>query len=176
MYRVHPIFDLLISADINGASFISIDTETVVRLTGGKSNPHLNRVTKRTYGSNVMVFQNKRTNGYENMVHRRLEQEGKDPTSFQLSERQWGTRLPDCPFVTHKDELYLEVIFLRPPTHTELYLDTNRIEKKDVIGYPDREEGEQGGLDNNVIIRTYNVKNIRGMTVNKTRYNFLGRP
>lgn len=170
--RVHPLFTILTSQEINGASFISIDSETVVQLRGGKTNPHKGRVTKRVTGSNVMIFQNKTTNAYENMVHRRLKQEGKDPASFELSPRAWGTRLEGCPFVQHKEELYLEVIFLKAGT-TEYFLDGQPIAKSEIIGLEDHAEGEQGGLDNKVIIRTYKCDSIRSITVNKEHYNFV---
>lgn len=58
--------------NVSGNSFVGLDTEVVVPLKGGKSNPMQNRVTKRTIGSRVQVFTNKGVNGYANMVHRRL--------------------------------------------------------------------------------------------------------
>lgn len=64
-------------ANVNGASFVSISTVTTPKLTGGKSNPHQGRVQKVMTSANVMVFQNKNSNGYENMVNRRLIAEGK---------------------------------------------------------------------------------------------------
>ena len=98
--------------NVNGSTFISLDTITPVKLTGGKSNPLQGRVTKKTTGSNVMVFQNKKgSNSYSNMVNRRLEREGKIPT-FEVGPRTWGTRIPETPFIQHNDELYLEMIFL----------------------------------------------------------------
>ena len=99
--------------EVNGASFVSIDTLTDVKLLGGKKNPMIGRVTKRGVGHSVMVFQNKKTNGYEAMVQRRLEKEGKNPESFTLGPRQWGTRITDTPFVEHNGQTYLEVIFLK---------------------------------------------------------------
>ena len=77
-------------AQVNGSTFISIDTITDVKLTGGKKNPFQGRVTKRTTGSTVMVFQNKTTNAYENMVKRRLEQEGKSQDDFVFLVRVCG--------------------------------------------------------------------------------------
>ena len=95
---------------VNGASFISIDTLTNVKLTGGKKNPFQGRVTKRVTGSSVMVFQNKNSNGYENMVKRRLQQEGVNPNTFTLSPRAWGQRVPNTCIVEHNGDLYAEVI------------------------------------------------------------------
>src|ERR1035437_2704714 len=103
--------------NVNGSSFVGIDTLTEVKLTGGKKNPQQGHITKRMTGASVMCFQNKTINGYAAMIGRRLLAEGKDPTSFVLGERAWGTRVPNLPIIEHfKDgamHYYLEVIFLR---------------------------------------------------------------
>jgi len=162
----------IVKDNVNGATIVGIDSETAVLLTGGKGNPMQGRVTKRTVGSNVMLFTYKTTNAYDNMVKRRLEQEGKDPASFQLSPRKWGTRRTDAPFVDHNDNVYLEVIFLRAGT-SSYYLDGKPIAKADIIGLKDKpEEAEQGGLENKVIIRTYSVESIKAITINKERHEF----
>lgn len=98
---------------LNGATFISIDTKTEVTLLGGQKNPLQGRVTKRMAGANCMIFQNKSSNAYENMVRRKLAGEGKDPESFELSPRAWGQRIPQTPFVEHNGKIYIEVIFLK---------------------------------------------------------------
>jgi hypothetical protein len=153
-------------ADVNGATFISIDTVTPVTLTGGKKNPLQGRVTKQTVGSSVMVFSNQKINGYEAMVNRRLTSEGKG--SFEVGPRQWGTRVPNTPFVTHKDQSYLEVIFLKPGDVQYL---VDGAPFNDVIdGLTEKPEGEQGGLDNKVFIRTINTLNVKAITVNKHRF------
>lgn len=151
---------------IKGATFISIDTLTTVTLTGGKSNPQQGRITKKMEGANCMLFQNKHLNGYEQMIRRRLEQEGKNPDSFQLGERAWGTRIPNTPFVEHKGKEYLEVIFLRPGK-VSYFLDGQPIDKHDVNGLKDHQEGEQGGLNDKVIIRTFAIENITKLTIDK---------
>lgn len=160
----HQLQTLL--ADVNGATFISIDTVTTPTLSGGKSNPHQGKVRKITIGSNVMIFQNKLSNGYDNMVKRRLEQEGKDPDSFHLSPRTWGVRIHGTPFIEHNNELYLECIFLTPgKTHYEL--GARKIDVNDIQGLKDPQHPTQGGLNNKVIVRTINVSNIKQITVNK---------
>lgn len=157
-----------IFSNIQGTDFVGIDTETEVKLTGGKKNPMQGRVTKVTKGSNVMVFQN--GGGYGAMVQRRLEQEGKDPASFELSERRWGTRVQGGPFVEHKGSLYLEVIFLKAGEVSYL-LDGQPIAKEDIEGLPaSRGEAEQGGLENKVVIRTFKVDSIVAMRVNKQEF------
>lgn len=162
-------------ANVSGATFISLDTETVPTLTGGKSNPHQGRVVKVSRGASVMVFQNKNSNAYENMVNRRLIAEGKDPASFTLGERAWGTRIAGTPFIEHKGETYLEVIFLKAPKETVYFLDGKEVNASEIQGLKKDEPNadSQGGLDNKVIIRTFkcdSIKTIRvdGLEVTRT--------
>jgi hypothetical protein len=161
-------------ANINGASFVGIDTHTDVKLSGGKKNPMQGRVTKRMMGANVMSFQNKNFSAYESMVHRRLAAAGKDPAAFVLSERAWGTRIPNMPIVEHfKDgvtKYYLEVIFVKPGVVC-YYLDGASIAKADIEGLVEREEGEQGGLEDKVIIRTFGSESITELRVDGKIFN-----
>lgn len=165
MLNLREIFD----GRVNGGSFVGIDTQVAVDLTGGKKNIHQGRIQKRTIGSNVMVFTNKQTNAYAALVHRRLAAEGKDPASFQLSPRSWGVREIGTPFVTHNENLYLEVIFLKAG-ETEYFLDNTLIAKEDIIGLKPVREAEQGSLENKVIIRTYAQESIIGVTIDKRRF------
>lgn len=162
----------IINANVNGSTFITIDTLTPVKLTGGKSNPLQGRVTKRVIGSNVMVFQNRTVNAYDAMVKRRLEKEGKNPSSFVLSPRQWGEREDGTPFVIHNGKSYLEVIFLSAG-RVELLVDGQPY-VGNIPGLPVATEGHQGGLEDKVIIRTYTVENITAITINHTRYERTG--
>lgn len=154
--------------NVNGASFISIDTITPVTLKGGKQNPFQGRVTKSVKGSNVMVFQNKLTNAYENMVNRRLSKEGK-ATTFEVGVRAWGTRIANTPFVEHKGRLYLEVIFLSAGER-EMLVD-GRPYHGTIEGFAATEEtANQGGLNDKVVIRTYDTANIINITVDHTTH------
>jgi hypothetical protein len=159
-----------ILANVNGNSFISIDSLTDVKLKGGKANPFQGRVTKRMTGASVMVFQNKKSNAYDNMVKRRLEKEGKSPESFVLGERAWGTRVPETPFITHKDAIYLEVIFLRPGK-TQLLVD-GKPYSGEIPGLEEKvvDEDSQGGLDNKVIIRTFKEASITALRVDHQEF------
>ena len=150
---------------LNGASFIGIDTVTNVKLKGGKKNDMQGRITKVVTMSSVMIFSNKNSNGYSNMVKRRLEQEGKDFESFEVKPRVWGQRIENTPLVLHKDEYYLEVIFLKSGK-VEYKLDGQPIEKNNIVGLSEKREGTQGGLNNKVIIRTYKVSSITGIRIN----------
>lgn len=180
-YTIREIF-----ANVQGSSFVGIDTETVVGLKGGKKNEMQGRVTKRTLGSQVMVFTNKEQNGYENMVQRRLIEEGKDPTTFAVGPRPWGTRVEGLPIVEHtKDGVlkeYLEVIFLKGGT-SEYFLDGNPIAKEDITGLDEptpkvvtAEEAEAGkdqaGLDNKVIVRTFDAASLLAVRIDGFEYRF----
>ena len=156
----------------SGATFIGIDTSTDPRLTGGAKNPHIGRVRKVTTGSNVMLFQNITGSAYDKMVKRRLEKEGKDPQTFTLSPRAWGTRIQGTPFVEHKGQYYLEVIYLHSgETHYEL----DGVETDPVLiqGLPKKgPEGKQGGLTDKVIIRTFKLDSITRVTINRETFEF----
>jgi len=159
--------------NVSGASFVGFDSLTEVTLTGGKKNPMQGRVTKRMVGASVMVFSNQNTNAYEAMIQRRLEQEGKDPVSFELSPRAWGTRIPNMPIVEHEKNgvttYYLEVIFLKPGK-VEYRLDGAPIPQDLIEGLKEPVAGEQGGLDNKVIIRTFAADSITEVRVDGKVY------
>lgn len=161
----------LLTENVNGATFIAISTETDPRLKGGKANPFIGHTTKVMTGANVMVFQNKRVSGYNEMVQRRLGKEGKNPDSFKLSPRTWGHRLPDMPFVEHKGSYYLEVIFLKSgEVHYEV--DGVKTSEDQIQGLnKDKQEAHQGGLNDKVIIRTFKIDSIKSITVNHQTYD-----
>ena len=162
----------IIEHNISGATFITIDTLTPVKLTGGKSNPFQGRVTKLVTGSNVMAFQNRNVNGYDAMVKRRLEKEGKDPGSFVIGPRAWGEREVGMPFVHHNGKMYLEVIFMSAG-EVQYFVDGQPY-VGNIPGLPISTEGHQGGLDNKVIIRTYTIENVVAITINHKRYERNG--
>jgi len=146
---------------INGATFAGMDMTTTVTLLGGKGNPQQGRVKKHTTGSSVMLFTNQSSNGYENMVKKHLVAEGKNPESFTLGELKWGERVEGTPFISHKGDYYLQVIFLRGGQSTYT-IDGHPVEKSNVIGLPIDKSGEYQGLDqsNAVIVRTFKLDNI----------------
>ena len=144
---------------LEGGTFVGMDTVTDVKLTGGKKNAQQGRVTKQMTGAQVMCFTNSKTNAYDAMVRRRLEAEGKDPDSFELGPRAWGQRIVGTPFVEHNGKHYLEVIVMNPGSIKYL-LDGNSVSKEDIEGLPDRKEGDQAGLENKVVIRTFALDSI----------------
>jgi len=160
-------------SDVNGATFISLNTATDMPLnktikvgTETHPNPHHGRVKKLTTGMNVMVFTNEKSNGYNNMVRRRLEKEGKDPNSFVLGKRAWGTRVEGTPIIKHNGETYLEVIVLSPGK-TSYMIGNKPIDKSEIHGQKKSRKAEQGGLDVKVIVRTFKASSITQITINK---------
>lgn len=162
--------------NIQGGSFIGLDTLTQVKLKGGAKNPMQGRVTKQMMGATVMAFQNKEVNGYDAMVRRRLEAEGRSANDFVIGPRAWGTRIPNLPVVVHnkdgQDKYYLEVIFLRPGTVTYL-LDGKPIAKGDIEGLvePKIDPDAQGGLENRVIVRDFGAESIVELRIDGKNFN-----
>lgn len=156
-------------ASLNGNGFVGVDTETVPVLKGGKKNPMQGKVKKVVTGSNAQMFQNKFLNGYEQMVRRRLEAEGKNGASFQLSPRPWGVRLSGLPLVEHKGKYYLELIY-QSAGKVEYLLDGKSIEQDKVEGLEPSSEGEQGGISDKVIIRTVALENVKALRYGGKEY------
>lgn len=144
---------------LEGGTFVGMDTVTDVKLTGGKKNTQQGRVTKQMTGAQVMCFTNSKTNAYDAMVRRRLEAEGKDPDSFELGPRAWGTRIAGTPFIEHNGKHYLEAIFMKAGA-VQYLLDGQPVDEAAIEGLPDRKEGEQAGLENKVVIRTFALESI----------------
>lgn len=152
---------------IKGTRFASIDTISEVKLKGGKKNPFQNRVFKKTEGS-VIILTNTPEHVYSNMVKKRLVEEGKDFKEFTLQPRAWGSRIANTCFIEHKDEKYLETIFVSAGKSTYL-VDGVETEPSEIEGLElDKKvnENSQGGLDNKVIIRTYKLDSILNIRVN----------
>lgn len=158
-----------IFSSLNGNGFVGVDSETIPALKGGKKNPMLGNVKKVVTGSNAQMFQNKFLNGYEQMVRRRLEAEGKNGQSFQLSARTWGIRIAGMPLIEHKGKYYLELIY-QSAGKVEYFYDGKQIDKADVIGLDDSSEAEQGGIANKVIIRTIALENVKALRYGGQEY------
>jgi len=159
-------------ATVSGNTIIGLDTVTEPKLSGGKKNPMKGRVKKIMTGANVMVFTNQKSNGYENMVNRRLIAEGKDASNFTLGPRAWGERVPDMPLVAHKGETYLEVIFLKAGK-VSFTLDGAPIERSEIEGLDQKEEGDQGGLSNKVIVRDYKLTSLKEVRIDHVAFRLI---
>lgn len=108
---------------VNGTTFIGFSALTEMKLNetlGAKiPNPDFGKIFKVLTKQVAMIFSNKTTNAYENMVNRRLALEGK-PADFKVSKRRWGQRIEGTPVVTHTDKEgqyneYLSTIYCESP-------------------------------------------------------------
>lgn len=161
--KFEQIEDVLRS--FNGCTFASIDATTNVTLAGGKKNELQGRVTKTTANSQVILFSNTNSSGYENMVKRRLEEEGKNPDDFTSGPLPWGEWVKGTPFIKHKDKMYLRVVFNKAGT-TTYYVDGVPTPKEDIEGLKEKPESSgQGGLENKVIPRNYVLESIDAIRV-----------
>jgi hypothetical protein len=162
-----PIVGLKEEIDkLEGCYQVEIDTSTKAKLKGGKSNPMQDRVTKKTVGAKMMLFSNVGNDAYEKMVKSRMETEGKDPESFELKPRAWGTRIENTPFVEHKGNYYIELYHIESGK-TIYFLDDEEINKDEIEGLEDKKvnEDSQGGIANKVIVRTYSMDSIENLTI-----------
>jgi hypothetical protein len=73
--------------------------------------------------------------------------------------------VPNTSFVQHNGKHYLEVIVLRAG-RTAYFLDGGEIRREEIEGLEDGAAGEQGGLENKVIIRTFALENVLAMRAN----------
>lgn len=165
---------------VKGTKFASMDTETKVTLLGGKANPMKGRVTKRNLGSQI-ILTNTPENVYSNMVKTRLIREGKNHEDFEVKPRKWGKKIGDTCLVEHttKDgeyKVYLETLFLYSGK-SKYYLDGVEIEPECIQGLKVEDDNllkangeekavQQGGLDDKVVIRTFDINSIIAIRVN----------
>jgi hypothetical protein len=161
---------------VKGTTFGGLTTVTEVKLKGGKKNLMQGRVTKRTVGSNIMLFSNTKDSGYVSMVKRRMVNEGKDPDTFEVKPRAWGTRVGNSPFIEHKDKKYLECFFISPGKST-YFLDGVEIDKDDIEGLDVKNTDtqahveSQGGIEDKVVIRTFSLDSIESVTITGKEIN-----
>ncbi len=173
-------------SNFKGSQIIGIDTFVKVKLTGGKKNPMQGKITKLTEGNVVMLFTSGK--GYRNMVNRRLKKQLDDlevyvmPTEelferisvnneFTPANRVWGKRITDTPFIEHKDKKYLECIFLKAGK-VKYFFDGVEIAKEEIEGLAIKNNGNQGGLEDKVIIRTFSLDSI--IKIRKSKKEILG--
>lgn len=101
---------------ISGCTFANLDAET---------EPSKG-IRKVTTGVRVILYTNKKSSGYENMVKRRLAEAGKNPDDFRSGDLPWGTQVPDSPLIEHKGKVYLKCIVLSPG-QSRYYIGTREV-------------------------------------------------
>ena len=166
--KLKNIFDAI---QVNGVTFATVEYETVVKLKGGKKNPLQGRVTKRVRAQVMLAARGGDDAAYARKVNRGLEAEGKPPV-FRPQPRIWGQRADNVPLVFHNGSTYLEAIFLRVLEQV-VYVDGVPFDgdPATIEGWPEKpKEGEQGGLEEKVIIRTIKEDNIISLRVAGREY------
>jgi hypothetical protein len=86
-----------------------------------------------------------------------------------LGERTWGERIAGTPFISHNDKYYLEVIFMHPGK-TVVMVDGVATDKSEIEGMPVASTSGQGGLENQVVIRTYALDSLVGLRASGTEW------
>ena len=107
--------DILLNPNFyHGTNFIGFDMKTKVVLKGGKKNPMQGKVDKIHEGFSGMIFSNKDSSAYENMVNRRRALAGL-PTDFTSGKLPWGTKMPGTSVIEHNGAAYLQIIYNQRP-------------------------------------------------------------
>lgn len=142
---------------IENGVHVRLSMTTIPKLKGGKGNPHQGRIQKVTEGAIAQLFTSGK--GYFDKVNEGLVAEGKAP-DFEPKPRAWGVRVEGTPLIEHKEKFYLDVIF-ENPGETKYLLDGEEIAMEDIEGLDmDKKEGDQGGLENKVYVRTIGLESI----------------
>lgn len=166
----------VIMDNLHGSQFIGLDTQTDVKLRGGKKNPLQGRVYKTNEGVVGMISTNMPAL-YQNMVNRRLaKQHGVDERMmiaeewFKSQTPKWGRIIEGTPFIEHNGQYYLRVIFVKNGCVMS-FVDGIPTDKQFIEGYPEsKEEAHQSGLNNKVVFRTYKVDSIQAIRLNKKTF------
>ena len=175
-----------IFAGITGCSFVRLDTCTIPKLSGGKSNPHFGNIKKY---SSFVAFCGKNVS-YENMVNNRLKGEYKDlfgekPVDIRPFEAKalWkgkGEHLNGA-VIRHveTDERYISVFVPSNTVPTVEYLYEGKgISKDDIQGLntsDDTKTAEVDGVDISIKLVTHIIKieSIKGFKIDGIEYEIL---
>jgi len=155
---------------LKGVSFVGITMETEVKLTGGKKNPMLGRVTKVSEVQAMVAKTAEDVSVYQNAVNKRLIAEGKDG-DFVAGHLPWGSWkdglfgliIENTPKGTGIKGDYIRLAVLKSISKPEFFLDGNPITMVEIEGLPVKKtEGNQGGLseENKMFIRSPKVESI----------------
>jgi hypothetical protein len=152
-----------------GAKIVTLVTVTVPPMII-KDNPFVNKCVKISRVNGIVNWH------YGNAVNRQLNKEGKKQ-NFIPQERKWGTRLNNSPFVVHiKDgetKLYLEVKVEKSLGY--IYFDTETkslIPISEILSFLKEKNSakEFQGVEKEIILRDYNVRNILCIYINQQGY------
>lgn len=138
---------------INGCTFANIDAVT---------EPS-NGIRKETTGIRVILFTNKKSSGYENMVKRRLAEAGKNPDNFSSGDLAWGEQVPNSPLIEHKGKVYLKCVLLAEGQSK--YFIGDREISGNGLGLRGRWPNQGLPPSDTVNVATFNLKSIKKITL-----------
>lgn len=150
------LVDLL--GKVKGTTFVSIESVTTPKIKAGNPFIGLKKISKT---SGAIGF------NYENSVNNALVKEGQ-ANDFKAEPRKWGERVVGTPLVKHKDKFYLEVKV--QSGESDYFDDNGRVDNKDIKPWEYAKKSRQG-LENEVILRDYDLSNITRIKINKSEYN-----
>lgn len=149
-------------ASRKGTSFVTIVAVTDPRMRK-RDNPYAGRVQKRSTVNGAIGWI------YQNSVNRERVREELE-ADFESFPRKWGERIKGTPFVEHKGKTYLE-LKVEKSISTEYLLDGEVIDKSVIEEWlPKRKpEGERQQVENPVILRDYDLSNIKEISFDGMR-------
>lgn len=150
-----------------GAYPLTIRSYTLVKMNkfiDDVPNPYYNRVYKRACVNGMANWV------YANSVNLQRSREGKD-ADFVPHRRQWGVRLENSPLVynKNKNEYYLELKVEKSIWH-QYYLDGVEISDEEVNPYLPLKSQTRQGVDKEIILRDYMLRNIETVCMNGINY------
>jgi hypothetical protein len=164
-------------ADIKGAKFATIVSETVVRMNKmsraveGESRVmnELHDLVIKRCASNVTI-----NFIYANAVNNQLKRENKD-TDFVPHSRKWGERVEGTSLVIHDNKIYLETKMNgAQPQYVEYYhAQTNRIvEYSEIEPFlpPRKSNAEHQGVAKEIVVRDFLLTSIKEIRVDGVHY------
>ena len=154
---------------IDCATICTIKTKTEVKLRSvdgeGNENNFSPSVTKISTVNGILC------SDYENAVNKQRGKEGLKK-NFSSKSRAWGTRIGDSSLIEHKGEFYLEIRVLSSSylyeTDEGVPLSDEEVELISKFLPPSRPTRQ--GVENEIVVRTYNLSNIREVCYSGSRY------
>ena len=144
---------------VKGATIVSMVTDVEPGLIKPKSNPLAGRVRKVSYVNGMIGF------NYQNSVNNQLAREGQD-AEFEAHPRKWGERIQGTPLVRHNGNVYIE-LKVEKVFDTKYYVDGKEVPVEEIEMHltPKKEGSGRQGTDKAVILRDYNLDNVKQLRI-----------
>ena len=151
---------------VKGARFLTITTETEPKMRK-TNNPYFGNVVKRSTANVTMNF------SYENAVNNQRVREG-NGQDFVAQPRKWGEKIPGTCFVTHNNQMYMEVKYNAAPSNIEYFLkSTGETIAKDMLTtwlQESNSNAEHQGVEKEIVLRDVKLVNVKELKMNGEHY------